>query len=81
MIAEKQGWLFASRNFLLWQVPKWNYDCGFSMAYIEILLTDTVIIDYDGKKKVTKYDIDRTKEIWEKNNKKDEAPRWGNVKK
>jgi hypothetical protein len=69
MIAEKQGWLFAPRNIFGFSIPQWGYNWGYSNAYLEILITDTVILDFGDKKKVTKYDIEKTKEIWNKNKK------------
>ena len=80
MIAEKQGWLFAPRTFFCFSVPQYGYDWGYSNAYLEILLTDTVILDFGDKKKTTKYDIARTKEVWEKNKNKVNND-WGTVAK
>jgi hypothetical protein len=80
MIAEKQGWLFAPRNIFGFSIPQWGYNWGYSNAYLEILITDTVILDFGDKKKITKYDIEKTKEIWNKN-KKIENVGWGTVKK
>jgi hypothetical protein len=80
MIAEKQGWLFAPRNIFGFSIPQWGYNWGYSNAYLEILITDTVILDFGDKKKVTKYDIEKTKEVWNRN-KKIENAGWGTVKK
>lgn len=80
MIAEKQGWLFAPRVFFGFYVPQYGYDWAYSNAYLEILLTDTVILDFGDKKKTTKYDIARTKEVWEKNKNKVNND-WGTVAK
>jgi hypothetical protein len=80
MIAEKQGWLFAPRNIFGFSIPQWGYNWGYSNAYLEILITDTVILDFGDKKKVTKYDIKKTEEVWNRN-KKIENVGWGTVKK
>lgn len=69
------------RNFLFWSVKQWGYDWGYSNAYIEVLCTDTIIIDYGDKKKVSKYDIEETKRKWEEKQKRDKVnPAWGEVK-
>lgn len=78
MIAEKQGWLFAPRNVLGFSIPQWGYNWGYSNAYLEIMMTDTIILDFGDKKKITKYDIDRTKKVWEKK-KNIENTGWGTV--
>ena len=80
MIAEKHGWLFIPRGIFGFSIPQWGYNWGYSNAYLEILLTDTVILDFGDKKKTTKYDIARTKEVWERN-RNIENKGWGSVAK
>lgn len=69
--------------FGLLRVNNWGYDWGFSMSYIELFVTDTVVINYSGKKKVTKQDIEYAEKVWEriKSKKSNNNPAWGNVKK
>jgi hypothetical protein len=64
--------LFLPRRFFfgLYEVPNWGYMCGFSMAYIEIMNTDTLLHDYHADKKdgkvISQDALRETLEYWEK---------------
>ena len=48
VLSKEYPWLFAARRYLLGlvEVPQYNYDWGYSKAYIELMCMDTTIIQY-----------------------------------
>lgn len=80
---EKYPQLFLPRTFLWWHIPEYLYNWGYSRAYIELLCTDTVIMDFgEGKKKMTIKDYDKTMEVWKKKQSEGDIYKgaWGTVK-
>lgn len=53
VLSKEYPWLFLPRRFFcgLVEVPQYNYDWGYSKAYIELLCMDTTIIQYPEDKK------------------------------
>lgn len=69
VLSKEYPWLFAARRFLfgLIEVPQYNYDWGYSKAYIELMCMDTTIIHYpDEKDKKQKKleDIEEAKRVY-----------------
>lgn len=78
-MSEKYGWLFAPKVCLFWTIKQWGYDWGYSRARIEIMLSDTVILDTGDGKGVSKLDIEKAERRFLENT--TEAPEeWGKVK-
>lgn len=53
VLSKEYPWLFLPRRFFcgLVEVPQYNYNWGYSKAYIELLCMDTTITQYPDDKK------------------------------
>ena len=56
VLSKEYPWLFLPRRFFfgLLEVPQYAYDWGYSKAYIELMCSDTTLIQYPNDSKEAK---------------------------